>query len=91
MNTDDSSAARAGSTAFTFGDNEELCNELLGLVRSRMQCPRSVARTRHSTGTAHQPYFERNGGFDSKMMLVCERFRLVHDYCVQSNAMKPGI
>ena len=28
----------------------------------------------------HQEYFERNGGFDPKMMLVCERFRLVHDY-----------
>lgn len=28
----------------------------------------------------HQAYFERNGGFDPEMMLVCERFRLVHDY-----------
>ena len=25
----------------------------------------------------HQRYFERNGGFDDEMMLVCERFKLV--------------
>lgn len=28
----------------------------------------------------HQRYFERNGGFDPEMMLVCERFKLVHDF-----------
>ena len=27
----------------------------------------------------HRLYFERNGGFDPEMMLVCERFRLVRD------------
>ncbi|MEM7051329.1 MAG: ASCH domain-containing protein [Acidobacteriota bacterium] len=27
----------------------------------------------------HQAYFERSGGFDPKMILVCERFRLVED------------
>lgn len=27
----------------------------------------------------HRDYFERNGGFDPRMMLVCERFRLVED------------
>jgi uncharacterized protein YhfF len=27
----------------------------------------------------HQAYFERNGGFDPKMWLVCERFRVVRD------------
>ncbi|GAA0786206.1 ASCH domain-containing protein [Roseibium denhamense] len=27
----------------------------------------------------HQSYFERNGGFDPDMMLVCERFRLIED------------
>jgi len=27
----------------------------------------------------HQSYFERNGGFDPEMMLVCERFRLIED------------
>ena len=28
----------------------------------------------------HQEYFERNGGFDPEMLLVCERFRLIEDY-----------
>ena len=27
----------------------------------------------------HRRYFERNGGFEPGMMLVCERFRLVED------------
>ncbi|MEM8788073.1 MAG: ASCH domain-containing protein [Pseudomonadota bacterium] len=27
----------------------------------------------------HRVYFERNGGFDPEMPLVCERFRLVED------------
>lgn len=27
----------------------------------------------------HQTYFERNGGFDPDMELVCERFRVVED------------
>ncbi len=28
----------------------------------------------------HQQYFERNGGFDREMILVCERFKLVRDF-----------
>jgi len=28
----------------------------------------------------HQRYFERNGGFDPEMMLVCERFKLIRDF-----------
>lgn len=28
----------------------------------------------------HRAYFERNGGFEPTMMLVCERFRVVHDF-----------
>jgi uncharacterized protein YhfF len=28
----------------------------------------------------HKAYFQRNGGFDPEMMLVCERFRLIYDY-----------
>ncbi len=28
---------------------------------------------------AHRRYFERNGGFDPEMELLCERFRLVED------------
>ena len=27
----------------------------------------------------HQAYFERNGGFDPEMELICERFRMVED------------
>lgn len=27
----------------------------------------------------HQAYFERNGGFDPDMQLVCERFRVIED------------
>lgn len=34
----------------------------------------------------HQRYFERSGGFDEEMMLVCERFRLIHDYAGGSPA-----
>ncbi|QBX99507.1 ASCH domain-containing protein [Rhodophyticola sp. CCM32] len=29
---------------------------------------------------AHQAYFERNGGFEPEMMLVCERFRMIEDF-----------
>ncbi|MET1415773.1 ASCH domain-containing protein [Roseibium sp. HPY-6] len=29
--------------------------------------------------TDHQAFFERNGGFDPEMWLVCERFRVVRD------------
>ncbi len=28
----------------------------------------------------HQSYFERNGGFDKNMMVVCERFILIEDF-----------
>ena len=28
----------------------------------------------------HQAYFERNGGFDNEMILVCERFKLIEDF-----------
>ncbi len=31
----------------------------------------------------HQRYFERNGGFDPEMELLCERFRLVEDLAVK--------
>lgn len=27
----------------------------------------------------HQVFFERNGGFDPQMLLICERFRVVED------------
>jgi uncharacterized protein YhfF len=28
----------------------------------------------------HRAYFERNGGWDAEMELVCERFRMVEDF-----------
>ncbi|MEP2030097.1 MAG: ASCH domain-containing protein [Paracoccaceae bacterium] len=28
---------------------------------------------------AHASYFERNGGFDPKMELICEKFRMIED------------
>ncbi|WP_170374597.1 MULTISPECIES: ASCH domain-containing protein [Ruegeria] len=31
----------------------------------------------------HRRYFERNGGFDPEMELLCERFRLVEDLAVE--------
>ncbi|MDH4124396.1 MAG: ASCH domain-containing protein [Gammaproteobacteria bacterium] len=34
----------------------------------------------HGWRRDHQKYFERTGGFDPEMMLVCERFRLVHEF-----------
>ncbi|WP_170569016.1 ASCH domain-containing protein [Ruegeria atlantica] len=31
----------------------------------------------------HRRYFERNGGFDPKMELVCERFHLIEDLAAE--------
>ncbi|NOD61801.1 MULTISPECIES: ASCH domain-containing protein [unclassified Ruegeria] len=31
----------------------------------------------------HRRYFQRNGGFDPEMKLVCERFRLVKDLALE--------
>ena len=125
----------ADSITFTFGDNAELCNELLGLVRAGKKTAtcdalrafgpdgdampvvgrRDIALNWDGTqalvletvevfqarfcdvdeGFAlaegenddlegwqsdHQSYFERSGGFDSEMMLVCERFKLIRDF-----------
>jgi len=135
MNTKDPQMRCTGSVSFKFGDNEELCNELLRLVRSgRKTATCEALREFGPDGEAmpvvgrrdtalnwdgtpaliieslevtqirfsdvdeffalaegenddldgwrsdHQQYFERNGGFDNEMMLVCERFKLVHDY-----------
>ena len=135
MNTKDSQVGRTGSVSFTFGDSEELCNELLRLVRlgkKTATCEalrafgpdgeamavvgrRDIALNWDGTPALlietlevtqkrfcdvdecfaldegenddldgwrrdHQEYFERNGGFDREMILVCKRFRLVHDY-----------
>ncbi len=135
MKAEELQARRAGSTTFTFGDSEELCNDLLRLVRSGKKTatcealgefgpegeampvvgrrdialnwdgtPALIIETLEVTQMRfcdvdecfalaegenddlegwrhdHQRYFERNGGFDNEMMLVCERFKLVRDY-----------
>jgi uncharacterized protein YhfF len=33
----------------------------------------------------HQAFFERNGGFDPQMELVCERFRLIEDLLTEAS------
>lgn len=135
MEIEKSKARDAASVTFTFGDNEELCNELLRLVRTGVKTAtcealrefgpegeampvigrRDVALSWDGTPALlletlevsqvrfcdvgesfalaegenvslagwrrdHHRYFQRNGGFDREMMLVCERFKLVHDY-----------
>ena len=30
----------------------------------------------------HRQYFERNGGFNSDLLLVCERFKLIEDFAL---------
>ena len=134
MKFEEIQARLAGSITFTFGDNQELCNELLDLVRAGKKTATCGARREFGPdgdampvvgrqdialnwdGTPsliletlevtqqrfrdvdesfalaegenddlegwrhdHRKYFERNGGFDSEMILVCERFKLVHD------------
>ena len=129
-----------GSISFTFGDSEDLCNELLRLVRSGHKTAtcealrnfgpdgeempvvgrRDVALNWDGSPALlvetievrqmrfcdvdesfalaegenddlegwrrdHQRYFERNGGFDPKMLVVCERFKLVFDYETQQS------
>lgn len=127
----DISGPRQSQTSFTFGDSRELCNELLGLVRSGKKTatcgalrdfvdegedmpvvgrqdvaldwdgkpvllietvevnvcrfcdvPEDFALaegegTFEEWRTGHMAFFERNGGFDPEMELVCERFKLV--------------
>ena len=135
MNAEQIQAKLADSITFTFGDNEQLCNDLLRLVRTGkktatcgalrdFECegdampvvgrqdialnwdgtPALILETLEVTQTRfcdvdesfalaegenddlegwrrdHQAYFERNGGFDNEMVLVCERFRLIHDF-----------
>lgn len=122
------------SETFTFGDSEDLCQQLIELVRSGKKTatcgalmdyqeggepmpvvgrrdivlnwdgtPALVIETtevsiekfcdvsedfalaegendtRVGWAADHQRFFERNGGFDPEMMLVCERFKLVED------------
>ena len=135
MKLHDEQARNDDPITFIFGDNEQLCNELLRLVRSGRKTatcgalrefgpdgdampvvgrrdvalnwdgtPALILETLEVSQTRfcdveesfalaegenddlegwrrdHQRYFERNGGFDKEMMLVCERFKLVHDF-----------
>lgn len=136
MKTDELQHILARSVTFRFGDNEELCNELLDLVRSGKKTatcealrafgapggeampvvgrrdvalnwdgtPALILETLEVTEMRfcdvdedfalaegendgldgwrrdHRRYFERTGGFDREMMLVCERFKLIHDF-----------
>ncbi len=134
MKPDDLQNLVASSITFTFGDNEELCNALLQLIRLGQKTAtcgalyefgpggdampvigrRDIALNWDGTPSLiletldvfqerfcdvskdfalaegenddlqgwrndHQRYFERNGGFDYEMILVCERFKLVQD------------
>lgn len=122
-------------TTFTFGDNRELCDELISLVRNGRKTATCEALRVFEAGSEmmpsvgqieivlnwdgtpaiairvlsiairklneidelfalaegennsleewkldHQGYFKRNGGFDSEMKLVCERFELAEDF-----------
>ena len=124
-----------GCTTFTFGDNRELCDELISLIWSRRKTATCEALREFETGKEtmpsvgridialnwdgtpalairtlsiviekfsevdelfalaegendnldgwrldHRVYFERNGGFDPEMKLVCERFELVEKF-----------
>jgi uncharacterized protein YhfF len=119
---------------FTFGDSQQLCDDLIKLVRSGLKTATCAALTDFENGSEEMPvvgrrdiclnwdgtpalvietvevtlqrysevdesfalaegendslegwrhdhklYFERNGGFDLDMKLVCERFRMVED------------
>jgi uncharacterized protein YhfF len=132
MGNEDMQEQSTVSVTFTFGDSEELCNELLGLVRSGHKTatcdalrafgaegdampvvgrrdialnwggtPALILETLDVTQTRfcdvdesfalaegenddlegwrrdHRQYFERSGGFDNEMVLVCERFKLI--------------
>lgn len=139
MNDEEIQSLVNESITFKFGDSEELCNELLHLVRSGKKTatcgalrefgpgkdempvvgrrdialnwdgsPAILLETLEVTqlrfcdvdedfalaegendGLAgwrhdHRRYFERNGGFEEEMTLVCERFRVIHDFGSQS-------
>jgi uncharacterized protein YhfF len=135
MNGEEIQLLIAESITFKFGDSEELCDELLRLIRSGNKTatcgalyefgpgknempvvgrrdialnwdgsPALLLETLDVTQVKfcdvdesfalaegenddlpgwwhdHRQYFERNGGFDTEMILVCERFALVRDF-----------
>ena len=134
MNDDELQTTLSNAETFKFGDSEELCNELLRLVRSGKKTATCEALRAFESGAEempvvgrrdvalnwdespallletlevtpmrfcdveedfalaegenddlagwrrdHQAYFERSGGFDEEMIVVCERFRVVQD------------
>lgn len=134
MELDDLKSAYPNAGMFKFGDNKEICQELLSLVslgKKRATCSAlrdyesedelipeigsrdialnwdgtpalviettAVAITRfcdvdeafalaegenetlEGWQIGHRRFFERNGGFDPEMKLVCERFNVVAD------------
>jgi uncharacterized protein YhfF len=40
--------------------------------------------------SGHRAFFERNGGWEPDMMLVCERFRLVRDFHKDAQTLGPA-
>ena len=54
-------------------------------MKEKMQVPRAEGENDDLDGWRrdHRRYFERNLGFDSEVMLVCERFKVVHDFSSQ--------
>ncbi len=134
MTLDDLRARYPGAETFRFGDNRELCDALIALVRSGRKTATCGALRDFGLGgealplvgrrdialdwdgvpvlvietvevtvrrfcevdedfalaegedetlagwqEGHRTYFERNGGWEPEMELVCERFRLVED------------
>ncbi len=134
MNKDELQTDLSNAVSFKFGDSEELCNELLHLIRMGKKTATCEALRAFESGAEdmpvvgrrdvalnwddspallletlevtpmrfcdvdedfalaegenddlsgwrrdHQAYFERSGGFDEKMIVVCERFRLIRD------------
>ena len=140
MTIDELKARYPGAVTYKFGDNRQLCDELVALVRSGKKTatcgalrdygadgepmpevgrhdialdwdgtPVLVTETTDVTirrycdvdaefalaegendtlegwQADHRRYFERNGGWDPEMELVCERFRLVEDLATNAD------
>lgn len=135
MRAEDIDALLQTAVTFRFGDSEEMCAELLELIRSGKKTatcgalrefgpngdampevgrrdialnwdgsPALLLETREVNRRRfcdvdetfalaegenedlagwprdHRRYFERNGGFDEHLILVCERFELIYDF-----------
>lgn len=135
MNEDDLQSVLSNAVTFKFGDSDELCNELLRLIRVGRKTATCEALRAFESGAEdmpavgrrdvalnwdgspallletlevtharfcdvekdfalaegenddlagwrrdHQAYFQRSGGFDEEMIVVCERFRVIQDF-----------